>query len=946
MMWWRPWLAALRLGLYYALFCFGLLYAALQVRDCRENNLSSSASPAPLPASRPLHLGATVELEQYASAAQRQALTRLHTGGLTWVRQRFDWRVMEPQPGRFDWRAADTMLANIVQSGLTPVVVLDGSPARVRDPRDRAPHDNPLAPPADPATFARFAAAFAARYGALVRYYQIWHEPNIAPHWGDRHIEPIEYARLLSAAGRAIRAADADAQIITAALAPTADRGHTAMDEAYFLQRLYAAARLFDSVPPSRNSRGAEASAQIFDPLSAFPLSRGLGRGEQLPTPRLFDMVAVEPFGFGHAATDSRQRLDVLNFQRVRLVRDVMAAAGDGATPLWAVRMGWNRRPDSPWGVVAAADQVRFARQAATLAQANWPWLDALGWAVDQPNAPAADPMWGFALDDQLLRAFAGAEATPSSAEPLPRQATPSPFRFWLQIGLLMLLWPVILQRGRAAWRMIHWPGWLHGAAIDAISWAVLAWLYAVAVWPPLIGLCWLGFARLAWRNPQRALGLAAALLPFTFQHKELAIVDWQWQIPPAHMLLWALLPALAGDFWRFLLVNESSPSLTSLDTRSVGIPMRRLWSPSRLRPLDWLALAWLVVNLASNFNVWHWSAYGQGLMEQALAPLLLYAGARMWAGEAVAQRRLAMWLFAGGALAALWGWAGWLQGAGTLADGVRRLVGPHFSPNHTALYLERTLFLGVGLAVGARGLRQWGWIMSCAVVLGALLLTFSRGALLMALPVAAVFFYVCAQVQLRQLYGGHRWRRGHWVAVLCGCALLLLCGWLFADRLTNSASVAQRFASWRAAWQLWRDYPLLGVGPGGFFWRYPAYTLENAALDPNLRHPHNLWLEFAASWGLVGLGWLGALLGALWRQLRQLDVEAGLDAAQADWPILWLTIGIGAGIVAGLTHGQVDAFMALADLASWNWLALALLATPFFSATQSLQSDRSQSSM
>ncbi|MEZ4663550.1 MAG: hypothetical protein R2911_38910 [Caldilineaceae bacterium] len=95
----------------------------------------------------------------------------------------------------------------------------------------------------------------------------------------------------------------------------------------------------------------------------------------------------------------------------------------------------------------------------------------------------------------------------------------------------------------------------------------------------------------------------------------------------------------------------------------------------------------------------------------------------RSWAAEAAAQRRLAVWLFGGGVLAALWGWAGWLHGAGTLADGVRRLVGPHFSPNHTAFYLERTLFWG-GLAAGAVGLRKWGWITGCAAVMGALLLT------------------------------------------------------------------------------------------------------------------------------------------------------------------------------------------------------------------------------
>ena len=948
---WRPYLATMRMGLYYGLFCMSLLHLALlyavlnehqgfttpvepienagsplrsrMARDYRENSASAPTEIAP--ASQPLHLGVTTELEQFSSAAQQQALARLRHGGLTWVRQRFDWRTIEPQPGRFEWQAADAMLTNIVQSGLTPVVVLDGSPAWARDARDRAPHDNALAPPAEPATFARFAGAFAARYRAQVRFYQIWHEPNIAPHWGNRHIEPVEYARLLYMAGQAIRAADADAQIMTAALAPTADRGHTAIDEIYFLQRLYASAREFDTVSSDRFLTTL-APAIISTPAEA----------------RLFDAVAVEPFGFDYSVLDSRQRLELLNFQRVQLVRRAMVAAGDAETPLWAARFGWNTRADSPWGVVSVADQTRFAQQAVALAQSQWPWLDAMGWAIDQPNAPAADPIWGFALNDQLLAALTQSPPSASTVEPLAVDAV-SPQQFWLHVGLMALLWTLIAWRIRAAWRLINVSAWAYKFPAHVIIWVILVWLYVAAVWPPLIGLCWLGFAWLAWRAPLNTLCVAAAALPFYFQHKELAIVDWRWQIPPAYMLLTALLPALIRDWGRRALAKTRNANSIDSPQRKTAIFNRRFWSRwsivslFSLHALDWLALAWLGINLASSTHVWYWPAYWQGLTEQALAPLLFYAAVRMWAADAAPQRRVAIWLFGGGVLAALWGWAGWLDGAGTLADGVRRLVGPHFSPNHTALYLERTIFLGIGLTLGTQearqnGMRQWVWRISCAVVMGALLLTFSRGALLIALPAGALFFYLCAHTGGRMRSWAPRWQRRHWYAVFFVGALLIFFFWLFADRLTNSDSVMQRFESWRVVWRLWRDYPLLGVGPGGFFWRYPAYTLENGALDPNLRHPHNVWLEFAASWGVMGLGWLLALCWLLWRQRRPWDMNADMNARLATpshtFAICWLTIGIGAGLVAGLMHGQVDAFMALADLAGWNWLALAILAT------------------
>ena len=48
--------------------------------------------------------------------------------------------------------------------------------------------------------------AFAARYGDQVRFYQIWDEPNVAPHWGNRLIEPVAYAQLLKAASAAMSA--------------------------------------------------------------------------------------------------------------------------------------------------------------------------------------------------------------------------------------------------------------------------------------------------------------------------------------------------------------------------------------------------------------------------------------------------------------------------------------------------------------------------------------------------------------------------------------------------------------------------------------------------------------------------------------------------------------------------------------------------------------------
>ena len=126
------------------------------------------------------------------------------------------------------------------QPRLTPVVVLNGSPAWARRPGDAA---NPLAPPQERADFGAFAAAVARRYGDQVRYYQVWHQPNIAPHWGARPVDPADYLGLLREAAVQIRSADADAQIVLAALAPNTEAGGANLSDVAFLEALYAAGR-------------------------------------------------------------------------------------------------------------------------------------------------------------------------------------------------------------------------------------------------------------------------------------------------------------------------------------------------------------------------------------------------------------------------------------------------------------------------------------------------------------------------------------------------------------------------------------------------------------------------------------------------------------------------------------------------------------------------------
>lgn len=859
-------LRAFRLLALYALLCYGLLLVGLALRSGRVAGwgLGGALPPANSPVAAIPPLGVSVQLDALTPRARAAALDRLAAGGMGWVRLRVDWARAEAQPGVYTWQAVDEQVDAILDAGLVPVVMLDGSPAWARAAGDRGVFDQPLAPPRDAADLAAFAAAFATHFGERVRFYQVWDEPNIAPHWGNRHIDPVGYAQLLRVTAAAIRAADGDAAIISAALAPTRDRGHLAIDERYFVQRMIAA--------------GAATA---------------------------FDALALQPFGFGSAPTRSRQVIDQLDFQRTAILRRTLVEAGLAQTPIWAMRFGWNVRGDSPWGTVTPETQRSYGVDARGVAAA-WPWLATLGWAIDQPSAPADDPIWGFALADALLPSFTVA---------LPALPAPAPWRAGLQLGLAIGLCAGLLVVAGFTARGLPWsaaqdafatqPPWA-----EALLWAIVLAGYYFATWPPLIGACWLGAALLIMARPQAGIWLALALLPFYFQHKEVALVDAQIVVPPATAAALALIPAMVRAAW------------TTRHGR--GRSDWRAWAHTHLRWSDGVAAAWLLINLLSVRNVWHGRAYAQGLLELVVVPLLLYAAIRLFVRDARALRHALAALFGGGLLVALVGLGRWLQGSGVEVDGVRRLVGAFYSPNQTALTLLRALFVGLGLALGVHGQRRALWLgLVCATALG-LLLTASRGALVLGLPAGlgtalGLWLLRSADPVGAQLRGLRH--RPSVRALLVALPIIMLIALLVGEaRLLNRDSVDNRLLLWQTALRLWRAFPLLGTGPGGFYWSYPAWLPLGATLEPSLRHPHNVWLELATGWGVLGLLWLALLVtGWLTTTARSLPRMA----ATLQWP----AIGLAAALVAALAHAQVDAFLALPDLAGWLFAALALAA-------------------
>ena len=96
----------------------------------------------------------------------------------------------------------------------------------------------------------------------------------------------------------------------------------------------------------------------------------------------------------------------------------------------------------------------------------------------------------------------------------------------------------------------------------------------------------------------------------------------------------------------------------------------------------------------------------------------------------------------------------------------------------------------------------------------------------------------------------------------------------------SENFAVVERMAHWQAGWEMFVDYPFLGVGPGN----YPA-VYEQYYIPPwkeALGHAHNYYLNMAAEAGVPGLVAFLTLLGLAFRGLRRRIRAAGALAHDA----------------------------------------------------------------
>ena len=205
-------------------------------------------------------------------------------------------------------------------------------------------------PPAELQDFFDFCGALAERYKGQVHAWQVWNEPNLSREWGELTPDPAGYVAMLKGCYTAIKAADPDAIIVSAGLAPTGTQPPAAMPDDQYLQEMYAAG-----------------GAEYFDVLG-------------LNAPGFKAAPEISP-----DEAENNPELDIGNnrrfvFRHVEDMRRIMVENGDAATQIAILEMGWttDTRPDTgyEWHAVTQEQQADYLVRAYTYAEENWsPWM-------------------------------------------------------------------------------------------------------------------------------------------------------------------------------------------------------------------------------------------------------------------------------------------------------------------------------------------------------------------------------------------------------------------------------------------------------------------------------------------------------------------------------------------------------------------------------------------
>lgn len=959
-------------------------------------------------------LGLNVALEQYDSADLDTTLQIISDMGVRYVKQSFYLC------GGFDWENTGAIVNAVADSGLIMVPLLDGCPL------------DDFAAPADLESFTSWIGEFAERYGDQISHYIVWDEPNLSGHWGNEHVNPNEYAALLTATAKAIRDSDSDSTIVLAPLAPTVETGPENLSDALFLQSLY-----------------------------------DVGAADS------FDVAAGKPYGFDSSPRDRVVDPEVLNFSRIIQLREVMELNGDEDKALWAGNWGWNSLPlgwsgdPSIWGQVDEDTHSEWTLEAFVRAKQEWPWIGLMFLENFEPLANSDDPRWGFNVSGRPIQddlaayipdasvsypGFTLAEQTgasqlydgdwrfsPEFGADVGSNGDTASLRFWgTDVGLnvrradyharfyvtvdgepanllpddgtgsalvlnapvpgedIVSLEPVATNlepgehiltietfRGSDQWalkgftvgyapptdnyriwmvvlgliaaiflvasflvgRTIDWHGtqasaseWMGKlskrqqlgiAALSALVVTTSGWLtwgeQAAGIYRRLGDSGQLALtaamASVFYIAPSFIIYLAALVILFVLILMRpawgIALITFSlpFYVKPKPMLGYRFSPVEV-----FLLLTLAAFLIAAIARRWLSkVPKRANRVKFRWVNADYAVLAFTIIATASLIFTERLDVASNEWRVVIIEPAILYLLLR-----AIRFKDNEVWTIIdafvlGGVVIAAIGLFQYATGQNliTAEGGLMRLRSVYGSPNNVALYLGRMIPLIVAMALMGKGRRRILYAAALLPVGAAILLTYSKGSLLLGLPASLVVVLIL----WRRSVGGRIWP---WLTGVALLGIVALASALqipqIAGRLNPQGETGFfRLNLWQSSLNMIRDHPVFGVGLDNFLYSYRGrYILDSAWREPNLNHPHNIVLDFATRLGILGLA------AGIWLVVAFLRVAIRLQSTVHQ---VWKPVAI--GLLGFLTymivHGLVDHSFFLVDLAFAFYLMLGL---------------------
>lgn len=448
----------------------------------------------------------------------------------------------------------------------------------------------------------------------------------------------------------------------------------------------------------------------------------------------------------------------------------------------------------------------------------------------------------------------------------------------------------------------------------------------------PLLSLPFLFiFAVLSWYRLPVAVALLPLSLPYYLLQK---IVFSHYAFSPAEITLWtcvgvaALQLVLQRQRWRYWLPR---------------VELR-----NRLGPFIWPVLLFFLMAALSVAIAYSHVIALRAFREEVFDPLVYVLLALACLRTRQDVTRLLAALLGTGLVIAVLGLIQFFFMKSTLvleSDGIRRVHTVYGSANSIGLLFDYVLPLAFAWLLAKVSLQsRLVALILCIPMLIVLYLTQSLGA---EIGISAAFLFVvaCSIRNRRLLMLGS-------IVLLAAAAVVLLVFYkpLFhylIDRhqgVHGVGSLTKRIYLWETAWRMIRAHPVFGVGMENWLCHYSYnnicgkplyhYWIEKTATgastglsnEPNLSHPHNIFLQVWVSIGIFGLLAFLAVLVLFYRLFARVLVGLSKASFEGREHVRWMTVGVGAAMAAALVQGLGDSSFLEQDLAFCFWILVTAL--------------------